>query len=108
MSRAARVHAGVGAALLVAVAARHGLPRAAVRRARFVDAPRGRIWLLGSIGAIPSVGRTPRRSLTRDLSAADACPRRPDGRALPFLAGLASAGDRTPYLRSERAAAEQG
>src|SRR5262249_14834297 len=55
----ARVHAAVGATLVVAIAVRHAVVSAPMFAAHtvYVEAPRGRMWLLGSIGAFP-LGRT--------------------------------------------------
>jgi hypothetical protein len=102
----------VGAALLVAVAARHAYVSAPMFAAHTVrvDAPRGRMWLLGSIGGYP-LGRTYAETIahlatyppgTRVLVV-------PSGAAMPFLAGLASAGDRTGFVPAEMSTgAEEG
>ncbi len=100
----ARVHAWVGAALLVAIAARHLRASAPLFAAHDVelDAPRGRIRLLDGVGGYP-LGRTYADTVrllqtyppsTRVLVV-------PTGAALPFLAGLASAGDRTGFVPAE-------
>jgi hypothetical protein len=99
-----RVHACVGTALLVAIAGRHLRASAPLFAAHTVelDAPRGRIRLLDGIGGYP-LGRTYADTVrllekyppsTRVLVV-------PTGAALPFLAGLASAGDRTGFVPAE-------
>jgi hypothetical protein len=100
----ARVHACIGTALFIAVAARHlraSAPLFAAHTVR-VDAPRGRTWLLGSIGGYP-LGRAYADTI-RHLATYPPTTRVlvvPTGSAMPFLAGLASAGDRTGFVPAE-------
>lgn len=99
-----RVHACVGAALLVAIAARHLRASAPIFAAHTVEleAPRGRMRLLDAIGGYP-LGRTYVETV-RHLATYPPSTRVlvvPTGAALPFLAGLASAGDRTGFVPAE-------
>jgi hypothetical protein len=100
----ARVHAGVGTALVLAIAARHAMTSRPLFAAHTiaVAAPRGRIWLLDSVGGYP-LGRTYAETI-RHLATYPPATRVlvvPTGAAMPFLAGLASAGDRTGYVPAE-------
>jgi hypothetical protein len=103
-AKGAPVHAGVGAALLVAVAARHLLVSAPLIAAHTVrvDAPRGRMWLLESIGGYPlgaAYAKTIEHLATYPPSTRVLVV--PTGSAMPFLAGLSSAGDRTGFVPPE-------
>jgi len=100
----ARVHAVVGAGLLLAIAAAHlriSAPLAADHTVR-VAAPRGSMWLLGRVGDFP-LGRAYADTI-HHLAAYPPATRVlvvPTGSAMPFLAGLESAGDRTGFLPAE-------
>jgi hypothetical protein len=100
----ARAHAAIGVALVVAIAAAHlrvSAPLAADHTIRVV-APRGSAWLLARIGDFP-LGRAYADTI-RHLATYPATTRVlvvPTGSAMPFLAGLESAGDRTGFVPAE-------
>jgi hypothetical protein len=103
-TRGVRAHAFVGAAFLVAIAGRHlwdSRPLFAAHDVR-AEGPRGTTWLLGAVNGFPLgrayadtigfLGRYP--ASTRVVVV-------PTGAAMPFLAGLATAGDRTGFVPAE-------
>ena len=100
----ARAHAAIGVGLVMAIAAAHlrvSAPLAADHTIRVV-APRGSAWLLGRIGDFP-LGRAYADTI-RHLATYPATTRVlvvPTGSAMPFLAGLESAGDRTGFVPAE-------
>lgn len=99
-----RAHGWIGVVLLAAIAGRHFHDSARLFAAHDVriDAPRGGMWLLGAIGGFP-LGRA-YADTVRHLGTYPASTRAmvvPTGAAIPFLAGLASAGDRTGFVPAE-------
>jgi len=99
-----RPHAWIGAALLAGIAAGHlrvSLPLFAAHTVR-VDAPRGRIRLLADLNGFP-IGRAWADTIAHLATYPPATRVMvvPTGAALPFLAGLAPAGDRTGYAPPE-------
>jgi hypothetical protein len=102
--RGARAHAWVGAAVLIAIAGRHfheSRPLFAAHDVR-ADGPRGTTWLLGAVNGFP-LGRAYADTI-RYLGTYPASTRVlvvPTGAAMPFLAGLATAGDRTGFVPAE-------
>lgn len=100
----ARIHRVAGAALLLAVAAAHARVSAPLFAAHTVavEGPRGGIRLLHDLNGFP-LGRAYADTIahlatypapTRVLVA-------PTGSAMPYLAGLESAGDRTGFMPAE-------
>jgi hypothetical protein len=100
----ARAHAFVGAAFLLAIAGRHlwdSRPLFAAHDVR-ADGPRGTTWLLGAVNGFP-LGRAYADTIAflRRYPASTRVLVVPTGAAMPFLAGLATAGDRTGFVPAE-------